>query len=416
MSAKTALLAHTPNLTITQIAQAVAQEHQLREKFASQLQVVTDANLEEFLKTIAAAVSDFLNLVLDPELDPLRTLFDQDLVQPELFAQAGISYAQGLTQLEQLTQAQAHHISAGYTPEINFSAKDKLYHSLRYSLLGSGKMMRPALVFAVGNFFGADPASLIITGAAIECLHTYSLIHDDLPAMDNDDYRRGRLSSHKVFGADHAILAGDSLQTLAFALLSNNELLTPAQVLSQVRVLANGAGHYGMCLGQSLDLLHEQHDEGNATSLQWANGRGNKSELASLMEIHYLKTAQLIATSGLMGLYAGVGNAQAATLTPILRHWGYALGLAFQIKDDILDVVGNASSIGKKVGSDLDNHKLTYTSLLGLEAAQAMLATQTAECLALAQQFASQATTLGIPVFDSQVFSSLTRYVTERSK
>lgn len=416
MSAKAALLAHTPNITITQIAQEVAQEHQLREKFTQQLQVVTDANLEEFLKTIAAAVTDFLNLVLDPQIDPLRTLFDQDLVQPQLFAQAGICYAPSLTQPQQLSQAQSHHISAGFTPEINFSSKDKLYHSLRYSLLGSGKMMRPALVFAVGNFFGADPASLLITGAAIECLHTYSLIHDDLPAMDNDDYRRGRLSSHKVFGADHAILAGDSLQTLAFALLSNNEILTPDQVLSQVRVLANGAGHYGMCLGQSLDLLHEQHELGSTTSLQWAEGRANHSNLASLMEIHYLKTAQLIATSGLMGLYAGVNNVQATTLTPILRHWGYALGLAFQIKDDILDVVGNASSIGKKVGSDLDNHKLTYTSLLGLEAAQAMLTDQTTECLALAEKFVKQARTLAIPVFDSLVFSSLTKYVTERTK
>lgn len=209
---------------------------------------------------------------------------------------------------------------------------DLLDQAMSYSLLGSGKMMRPMLVFVAGMMFGAKVENLLIASLAIEAVHTYSLIHDDLPAMDNDDYRRGRLTNHKVFGEDHAILAGDALQTFAFSLLSSNNGLEAPQIVKQVQVLAYGAGHLGMCLGQSYDILSEvlnslfakttlnltspqaviahyaklgvNVDQVQAEQILADLGNFKQKLISRLSEIHYRKTAFLIRTSVLLGLNA----------------------------------------------------------------------------------------------------------------
>jgi geranylgeranyl diphosphate synthase type II len=192
---------------------------------------------------------------------------------------------------------------------------------------------------------------------ACECIHTYSLIHDDLPAMDNDDLRRGRPTSHKVFGEAMAILAGDALLTFAFRLVTDqgrySENVSPTQALSAATLLSEAAGFRGMIGGQVVDIASEGKEDGT---------------LSDLRQLHRLKTGALIAASvSGGGLLAGAGSTQLEALTA----YGQAVGLAFQVADDILDVVGQAAVMGKNVGGDALKHKLTYPGLLGLEGARA---------------------------------------------
>ena len=236
---------------------------------------------------------------------------------------------------------------AALTPN-DKSLKEAMGHAL---LLG-GKRIRPFLIYSVANlkqtnFEGVDPIA-----AALECIHTYSLIHDDLPAMDDDELRRGQPTVHILFDEAIAILAGDALQTLAFELMSRPIANVSAeQQLQCIHVLSKAAGYQGMCGGQAMDLA--------ATNQTIA--------LESLMDIHQCKTGALIVASIEMACIINQFNAHE---TQILKNFGKNLGLAFQVQDDILDVVGATNELGKPSGSDENANKSTYPQLLGLEKAQ----------------------------------------------
>lgn len=228
--------------------------------------------------------------------------------------------------------------------------EDILSQSMNYSLIGGGKRIRPVLALASAEAVGGNPEAILPAAVALEMIHTYSLVHDDLPAMDNDDYRRGRLSNHKVFGEAHAILAGDALLTYAFEFLADPELGQPEKQLRVIREVAAAAGKVGMVGGQVADLA----------------GEGKTLTLQEIETIHKAKTGALLTVSARLGaILAGGTEEQIEALTSFAQ----ALGLAFQIKDDILDVVGDSETLGKPVGSDLRQGKSTYVSLLGLEGA-----------------------------------------------
>jgi geranylgeranyl diphosphate synthase type II len=238
--------------------------------------------------------------------------------------------------------------------------------AMRYSLFAGGKRLRPALVAAGAECCGGRGSRVLKAGAALEMIHTYSLIHDDLPAMDDDDLRRGKPTSHKVFGEALAILAGDGLLTLAFETAAANARasgLNGPATSELLRVIAAGAGTSGMVGGQVADLSAEK----------W-RGRLGRARAGRLLEyIHLHKTGALITASLEAGaILAGASPAQRRAL----RAYGRAIGLSFQIADDILDVVGDKKKLGKK-GSDAANQKLTYVSLYGLERARAEAAALT---------------------------------------
>ncbi|MBI4051682.1 MAG: polyprenyl synthetase family protein [Elusimicrobia bacterium] len=229
---------------------------------------------------------------------------------------------------------------------------DVLREAMRYSLFAGGKRLRPILVIAAAECCGSNAKQVLPTACAVEMIHTYSLIHDDLPAMDNDDLRRGKPTNHKVFGEATAILAGDGLLTYAFELIANNG---NAEV---VRVIASGAGTCGMVGGQVEDL--------KAQGLHLNGNIGKAQEL--LQRIHRHKTAALITSC----LEAGAILAGASSPKRLaLKSYGQCIGLAFQIADDILDIVGDKKKLGKK-GSDAKNKKLTYPSLYGMETSKQM--------------------------------------------
>lgn len=235
--------------------------------------------------------------------------------------------------------------------------KEILNQSMYYSLIGGGKRIRPVLALAAAEAVGGDPETILPAAVSLELIHTYSLIHDDLPAMDNDDYRRGRLSNHKVFGEANAILAGDALLTYAFELLASPGTSQPERQLRIIREVAIAAGKDGMVGGQVADVA----------------GEGKTLNIDEIEEIHKGKTGALLTVSArLGGILAGGTEPQVTALS----DYAQALGLAFQIKDDILDVVGNSEMLGKPAGSDLRQGKATYVSLLGLEGAEHQLHAQ----------------------------------------
>ena len=241
------------------------------------------------------------------------------------------------------------------------SGSARLREAMRYSVLGGGKRLRPTLVYATGTALGAAPEALDDPAAAVELIHVYSLVHDDLPAMDDDDLRRGRPSCHRAFDEATAILAGDALQALAFELLAAPA--DPAEAtrrLTMTRLLARGIGTAGMAGGQAIDL----------------ESVGRQLDLTALQTMHRLKTGALIETSVLMGA-AAAGVLEGPT-HDALREYGAAIGLAFQIQDDILDVTGTTASIGKVAGADAAHAKPTYTSLMGLDGARAAATAQLA--------------------------------------
>ncbi|WP_387488804.1 (2E,6E)-farnesyl diphosphate synthase [Photorhabdus sp. RM96S] len=233
-------------------------------------------------------------------------------------------------------------------------ADNPLVHTMQHGTLLGGKRLRPFLVYAVGEMFGLSANNLDAPAAAVECIHAFSLIHDDLPAMDNDDLRRGQPTCHIKFGEAHAILAGDALQALAFEILSKREMpdVTTADRLEMVAELATASGIAGMCGGQALDLAAE----------------GRHIDLHMLEQIHRHKTGALIRCAIRMGAY-GAGQSGHDAL-PELDQYAQAIGLAFQVQDDILDVIGDTEMIGKRQGSDQQLGKSTYPALLGLEQAQ----------------------------------------------
>lgn len=225
-----------------------------------------------------------------------------------------------------------------------------LIESMKYSLFAGGKRLRPILALAAYNLFGEDISKVIPYACALEMIHTYSLIHDDLPSMDNDDYRRGKLTNHKVYGEGIAILAGDGLLNYSFEIMLDNAL-KQKRVYSHMRSIkeiANAAGINGMIGGQIVDLESE-----------------NKTiDKKTLEYIHLNKTAALIVASLKIG--AIIGGAPEEDIK-YMEQLGLNLGFAFQVKDDILDIIGDESKLGKNIGSDIDKHKSTYPTLFGLE-------------------------------------------------
>ncbi|OGO90638.1 MAG: hypothetical protein A3F10_06830 [Coxiella sp. RIFCSPHIGHO2_12_FULL_42_15] len=225
---------------------------------------------------------------------------------------------------------------------------DRLYQAMRYTLLAKGKRIRPLLIYATGACFGVPTKHLDIPALAVECVHTYSLVHDDLPAMDNDALRRGQLTCHKAFDEATAILVGDALQNLAFEILSQPQHeLNAAQQLKMLNILAKASGAKGMVGGQMLDMQFERH----------------QPPLHEIEHMHTLKTGALIRASILMA--AVVANASTAEFS-ILTRFSDTIGLAFQIKDDILDIESNATLLGKTMGVDATQQKASILTALSL--------------------------------------------------
>jgi len=265
----------------------------------------------------------------------------------------------------------------------------ELHRAMRYAVLGGGKRLRPLLVYATGTTFGAPLETLDASAAAVEIIHAYSLVHDDLPAMDDDSLRRGRPTCHVVFGEAMAILAGDALQALAFDVLAHDATLAgdAAIHVEMLRVLAIACGSHGMAGGQAFDLA----------------AVGKALSPADLERMHVHKTGALIRASVRLGaLAAGVRNA--ATLDALERY-GHAIGLAFQIRDDLLDIEAGTEQLGKTAGKDVAAAKPTYPAILGVEASRADLSRLTRDALAAVESFGARARPL----------SDLARFVADRT-
>jgi geranylgeranyl diphosphate synthase type II len=275
-----------------------------------------------------------------------------------------------------------------YLPADDIPAK--IYEAVHYGVFNGGKRIRPILCLAAAEAVGGDLASAMPVACALELIHTYSLIHDDLPAMDNDDFRRGKPTCHKVFGEDMAILAGDALLTEAFVLLSRAEKVrlsgfSAERRLAVIQEIAYSAGICGMVGGQALDVLSGKSESGEDT----------------LREIHRRKTGALIVAavkSGAIIFNAGKDKIQS------LAEYGINVGLAFQIADDILNVEGDRELMGKETGSDAAHNKLTYPSLLGMELAKEKLAKYIDAAVASLSHFDERAMPLIV----------IARYVMER--
>ena len=233
----------------------------------------------------------------------------------------------------------------------NHIADKQLRQAIDYSLMNGGKRLRPALVYASFYCFGDVNSSVDSVAAAVECIHSYSLIHDDLPAMDNDDLRRGIPACHRAFNESTAILAGDALQALAFESLSNINELDSAIVLKMVHRLAIAAGGSGMVAGQSIDLAAVEQ----------------QLSLAELEQMHNYKTGTLIVASVCLGAIAAMASEKQLQA---LTRYAKAIGLAFQVQDDILDTTADTMTLGKRQGADKVLNKPTYVSLLGLDEAR----------------------------------------------
>ena len=242
-----------------------------------------------------------------------------------------------------------------------------LFEAVRYSLLAGGKRLRPILALEFCRMCGQDWRKAAPLGAAVEMIHTYSLIHDDLPAMDNDDFRRGRPTNHKVYGEAMAILAGDALLTDAFASAAMAQLPDPRDIAAVVGVLSQCAGSIGMVGGQVLDIMSEERE---LTEQE-------------VIDIQSRKTGALIKAACVLGVFAGGGN---QAQIEAAGKFADALGLAFQIRDDMLDVIGTQEEMGKGVGTDAA--KNTFVRLYGLERCEELVQQYTAEAIAALDAFA----------------------------
>ena len=225
-----------------------------------------------------------------------------------------------------------------------------LYESMRYSLLAGGKRIRPVLTLEFARLCGMDWRQALPAACALELVHTYSLIHDDLPCMDDDDLRRGKPTNHKVYGETMAVLAGDALQPEAYKLILTAPGIEAEQRAECALILSGASGADGMVAGQVLDTLHTPKTE------------------EELTEVHRLKTGAMIAGACQMGVAAAdVHNKRDRAAA---EEYGYQLGMAFQIRDDMLDVIGNAEEFGKPIGSDKEEGKVTFVDILGVEGCQ----------------------------------------------
>lgn len=254
----------------------------------------------------------------------------------------------------------------------NTALNTTLAKSMNYSLMAGGKRLRPILVMAAADAVGTDGEKFLHLATSIEMIHTYSLIHDDLPAMDNDDYRRGKLTNHKVFGDGIAVLAGDALLTMAFEVIADSPNVDTEKKLKVIKEMSHAAGAEGMVGGQVIDLESE----------------GKKINMDTLRKMHSAKTGALFCAAIRSGaILGGATDKQLADLTQYARQFG----LAFQITDDILDVTGDEASIGKPVGSDEKNHKSTYVTLGSLESARELAQTAVDEAKKALADFGKEA-------------------------
>jgi len=264
-----------------------------------------------------------------------------------------------------------------------------IHEAMRYSVFAGGKRLRPIMVLMAAELLGKESSTVSFAAAAIEMVHTYSLIHDDLPAMDNDDLRRGMPTNHKKYGEDIAILAGDALLTLAFQLMADpkhTEYCSPESILTAIYELGLAAGSRGMIGGQVMDLELE----------------GEQIQAAELEYIHKHKTGKMITASLRIGaILSDAGEGQLAALTT----YGEKIGLAFQIVDDILDIEGSEEELGKNIQSDLNKQKATYPALYGIDESKTMAGKLINDAKLSLQIFGERA----------QYFYQLTDYIISRT-
>lgn len=255
----------------------------------------------------------------------------------------------------------------------------RLHEAMRYAVLGGGKRVRALLSYAAAELAGASPNAADAAAAAVELIHAFSLVHDDMPCMDDDDLRRGKPSCHKQYDDATALLVGDALQSQAFECLASTNA---SQALKQVQVLAKATGSRGMCGGQSIDL----------------QSTGKLLSREALETMHQYKTGALIEAAALLGAYAAENTTQ--PLINTLTHYSQHMGLAFQVVDDILDATADTQTLGKTAGKDALQEKSTYVSLLGLEEAKALVNSLYAQTLERLAGFGPQADPLrGIAKF-----------------
>lgn len=253
---------------------------------------------------------------------------------------------------QRAVQAQMEQTLKNFLPSIEQEPK-VLHEAMHYAVLDGGKRVRPLLVYAAGELFEADEDAMARAAAAVEMIHAYSLVHDDMPCMDDDDLRRGKATVHKKYDEATALLVGDALQSQAFLLLAEGSLEASRKVAMLSR-LAQAAGSYGMCGGQAIDCAAVGH----ALSLQ------------ELEHMHKLKTGALLEAAVMLGAWAGKTLLAAESLA--LHAYSQAIGLAFQVVDDILDATADSATLGKTAGKDAAHNKPTYVSLLGLDASLAL--------------------------------------------
>lgn len=246
--------------------------------------------------------------------------------------------------------------------------RGQLYPAMEYSLLAGGKRLRPILTLEVCRAAGGDVKTAMPLACAVEMVHTYSLIHDDLPAMDDDDLRRGKPTNHKVYGEATAVLAGDGLLTAAFDVIAGADGLTEGQRLAAVHALSTAAGPQGMVGGQILDM----------------DGEDRALSRSEVEELQRLKTGALIVCAARMGCIAAQADTEFALA---VEEYAQRLGLAFQVRDDILDVTATAQTLGKPIGSDEKSHKTTFVTLLGSNACQDWVRTLSQEAQAALEPF-----------------------------
>lgn len=291
--------------------------------------------------------------------------------------------------IEQIIKANSDIVEAALTKYMDVNGYG-LESAMSYSLLGAGKRLRPFIVLETYKLFSNndDLDRALPFACALEMIHTYSLIHDDLPSMDNDDYRRGKLTNHKVFGEATALLAGDSLLTYAFSVICSNTMVSDKCIRYAVKTLSDCAGFSGMAGGQMIDInnLVSSFDE--------------------LTKMHALKTGALIKCAALLGYFASCDNPDDAIIND-LEKFAINIGIAFQIRDDILDKIADEKILGKPVGSDDKNNKLTSLSYMSLEEAQKMVDNLTEEATKIIMRY-SQA--------DNCVLAELAKYLVNREK
>lgn len=274
-----------------------------------------------------------------------------------------------MNRFEQQLRDDAQRTNQALHACLKTSGKDPhevVFQAMRHSLLDAGKRLRAAFVLEFGRISGADPEGAMSLACAVEMVHAYSLIHDDLPCMDNDDFRRGKPSCHKAFGEANALLAGDGLLTLAFETAASAKLPESAR-LEAVQILSRAAGASGMIGGQVIDLESE--------------GRQISAEL--LETLYAMKTGALLRAAAALGCIAGNAPQEIRRAADV---YAAAYGLAFQITDDILDVVGDTEKLGKPVGSDGENQKTTYTTLFGIDGARRRAEEQIQSAMRSAEQ------------------------------